>query len=235
MSFGDLRKELRETLLSLAPAIFLIILFQVTVIRLPIREFFSVLLGLALTIIGFVLFIQGAKLGLLPLGQGIGKAFIEQRAFRMILLFGFLLGIVLTVAEPGVRLLVLQLQEAVSEPVSTTALITVGALGLGLFLLLALLRIVFDTPMQYYLWPGYLAALAAALFSSETALTQAFDMASATTGPVTVPFLVSLGVGMASVLGNRDPLKTGFGLMAIASIGPILMILLWHLIQGVGR
>lgn len=234
MSFGDLRKELRETIYSLAPAIILIILFQLTVIRLPLLEFLSVLLGLIFTILGFVLFIQGAKIGLLPLGQGIGTAFIERRAFRMILLFGFLLGVVLTIAEPDVRLLLFQLTEALTTAPNTTELITVGAVGLGLFSVLALLRIVFDIPMQYMLIPGYGLVLLLALFSTEEALTLAFDMGAVTTGPMTVPFLMSLGVGMASVLGSRDRLKTGFGLMAIASIGPVLTILAWRLIQGAG-
>lgn len=229
---GDLRRELRETLLSLAPAILVIIAFQATVVRPPLLELLSVLLGLGCTVIGFVLFIQGAKIGLLPLGQKIGTTFIEQRAFRMILLFGFLLGVVLTVAEPDVRLLLFQLHTALSRGINTLELILIGALGLGLFAVLALLRIVFDIPMQAILIPGYGLVLLLALVSSDEALTLAFDMGAVTTGPMTVPFLMSLGVGMASVLGGRDRLKSGFGLMAIASIGPVLAILAWRLVQG---
>nr|MBA2667288.1 DUF1538 domain-containing protein [Trueperaceae bacterium] len=216
----------------LAPAIGLILFFQVAFVRMPLAEFIPVVVGLICTVFGFVLFIQGAKIGLLPLGQGIGAAFIERRAVRMLLLFGFLLGIVLTIAEPDVRLLAFQIDEATGTGGSRTTLILVAALGLGIFGLVALLRIAFDTPIHYILVPGYLVCLLLLAFSSEGAATEAFDMGAVTTGPMTVPFLLALGVGMASVLGGRDRLKTGFGLMAIGSIGPVLTILLWHLLGG---
>jgi hypothetical protein len=234
MSFGELLKELKETALSLAPAIAIILLFQLLFIRLPLAEFLPILLGLACTVFGFVLFIQGAKLGLLPLGQGVGTAFIERRALVMLLVFGFLLGVVLTVAEPDVRLLAFQIEEALGLEVSRSELIGVAALGLGVFALLALLRIALDTPIHYFLIPGYALCALLVLFSREEIVTQAYDMGAVTTGPMTVPFLMALGVGMASVLGGRDRLKTGFGLMAIGSVGPVLAILLWGLIRGGG-
>lgn len=232
MGFGEFGKELKETALSLAPAVGLILFFQVALIRMPLAEFLPIVLGLGLTMVGFVLFIQGARLGLLPLGQGIGATFIERRALAMILIFGFLLGVVLTVAEPDVRLLVFQFGEALTLAVSTTELIVVAALGLGAFALLALLRIVLDLPMVWLLVPGYLVAMGLLVLVSETVVTKAFDMGAVTTGPMTVPFLMALGVGMASVLGGRDRLKTGFGLMAIGSVGPVLAVLLWGLVRG---
>jgi hypothetical protein len=233
MSFGEIGRELKETAMSLAPAMGLILFFQIAFIRLPLVEFLPIAAGLVFTVLGFVLFIQGAKVGLLPLGQGIGSTFIERRAVAMTLLFGFLLGIVLTVAEPDVRLLAFQLEEALRE-VPRTQLIAVAALGLGVFALLALLRIAFDTPIHYFLVPGYLLAMILVLFSAEDVTAKAYDMGAVTTGPMTVPFLMALGVGMASVLGGRDRLKTGFGLMAIGSIGPVLAILIWGLVRGAG-
>jgi hypothetical protein len=231
MSFGEIGRELKETAMSLAPAMGLILFFQIAFIRLPLAEFLPIAAGLVFTVLGFVLFIQGAKVGLLPLGQGIGSTFIERRAVAMTLLFGFLLGIVLTVAEPDVRLLAFQLEEALRE-VPRTQLIAVAALGLGVFALLALLRIAFDTPIHYFLVPGYLLAMILVLFSAEDVTAKAYDMGAVTTGPMTVPFLMALGVGMASVLGGRDRLKTGFGLMAIGSIGPVLAILIWGFVRG---
>ena len=231
-SLGEFWTELRETALSLAPAITLILVFQIAFIRLPLAEFVPVLAGLIFTVFGFVLFIQGAKIGLLPMGQGVGSSFIEQRAIRMTLVFGFMLGVVLTVAEPDVRLLAFQLEEALGEGVRRTELIVVGALGLGVFALLALLRIALDIPIHYFLLPGYSLCLLLTLFAGEEFIAQAFDMGAVTTGPMTVPFLMALGVGMAAVLGGRDRLKTGFGLMAIGSVGPVLTILVWGLFRG---
>jgi hypothetical protein len=234
VDFQDFRRELKETALSLAPAIGIIIFFQLTLLRMPFREFLPILIGLFFTVFGFVLFIQGAKLGLLPLGQGIGSAFIERRAVRMIMLFGFLLGVVLTVAEPDVRLLAFQLDEVLAEEVSRTQLIGVAALGLGVMALLAFVRIAFDIPIHYILLPGYLLALLLLPWSDSSTITQAYDMGAVTTGPMTVPFLMALGVGMASVLGGRDRIKTGFGIMAVGSIGPILAILLWGIVRAAG-
>jgi hypothetical protein len=230
VSFGAFGRELKETALSLLPAIGLIVVFQVAFLRMPLAEFAPILLGLVSTVFGFVLFIQGAKIGLLPLGQGIGSAFIERRAVTMLLTFGFLLGIVLTIAEPDVRLLAFQIEQAAGDGAPSTTLILVAALGLGVFGLIALLRITFDTPIHLILIPGYLICLVLLAFVGEEAATQAFDMGAVTTGPMTVPFLLALGVGMASVLGGRDRLKTGFGFMAIGSIGPIMAILVWHLL-----
>ena len=232
MSFGDFRRELTETILSLTPAIVFMLLAQIVFLRLPWDEFALVLIGLACTVMGFVLFIQGAKLGLLPLGQGIGSAFIERRALRPLLVFGLLLGIVLTVAEPDVRLLTFQIEDVFGDAVNRTALITAAAIGLGLFAVIALLRIAMAWPIHYALIPGYALAMVLALFADETTVTQAFDIGAVTTGPMTVPFLIALGVGIASVLETQSRMRASFGIMAIGSVGPVLIVLIWGLIRG---
>ncbi|MDZ7802230.1 MAG: DUF1538 domain-containing protein [Trueperaceae bacterium] len=234
MSFGDLRRELIETSVSLAPAIAFMIAAQVFVLRMPAAEFAQVLVGLVCTVTGFVLFLQGAKLGLLPLGEGIGSAFIQRRAFTLLLVFGFLLGIVLTVAEPDVRLLTFQLQESVGDAVNRGALIAAAAAGLGLFSVLALIRNAFAIPIAYFLVPGYVLVVALSWFARDDVVTQAFDLGAVTTGPMTVPFLIALGVGVSAVLGGRSRMGSSFGLMAIASIGPVLMVLLWGMFGGSG-
>lgn len=232
MVLSDFKKELLSTVKSLSPAIALIFLFQIFFIRMPLSEFIRIVLGLLFAVVGFVLFIQGAKLGLLPLGERVGTSLIERRALSLILLFGFLLGTVLTIAEPDVRLLAYQIEAVMVSDISRGEIISVSALGLGLFALIALLRILFDTPIEYIIVPGYLTCLILALIAPEEFLVQAFDMGAVTTGPMTVPFLIAFGVGMASVLGGRTRLKTGFGIMAVGSIGPIMAILLWGIIRG---
>ena len=232
MSIGSLRRELVETALSLSPALAMMVLAQIAFLQLPWAEFARVLMGLLLTVVGFVLFIQGAKVGLLPLGQGIGTAFIERRAIRPLLVFGLLLGIVLTVAEPDVRLLTFQIREVFGDTVDRTGLIAAAALGLGAFGVVALLRIAMSWPIHWALIPGYVAALALAAWADEATVVQAFDIGAVTTGPMTVPFLIALGVGIASVLGGRSRLGSGFGLMAVGSIGPVLLVLLWGLAGG---
>lgn len=232
MGWHEFIKELRETGLALAPAIGLILFFQVVFLRQPLGEFIPVVLGLIATVFGFVLFLQGAKIGLLPLGERIGTTFVERRAVAMILLFGFLLGIVLTTAEPDVLLLTQQQQEVFGDDFPRTTVILVAALGLGIFAVIALLRNALDLPIAAILVPGYAICLILMPFVDPGVVTSALDLGAVTTGPMTVPFLMALGVGMATVMGGRDPLKTGFGLMAIGSIGPIMAILLWGVFGG---
>ena len=235
MIYYDLKKEFKSTIKSLSPAIAMIFFFQIFLIQMPLLEFIPIVAGLIFTISGFVFFVQGAKLGLLPLGERIGASLIERRAILMILIFGFLMGIVLTIAEPDVRLVAYQIEMVmVDDLISTIELIFVTALGLGIFALIALLRIVFNTPIHYILIPGYLICLILAFFSSEAFLVKAFDMAAVTTGPMTIPFLIALGIGMASVLGGRDRVTVGFGIMAVGSIGPIIAILIWGIIREWG-
>jgi hypothetical protein len=232
MSFAALRREFVETLLSLMPAMLFMVIAQLAFLRLDWAEFGLVLLGLGCTVVGFVLFLQGAKLGLLPLGQGIGTAFIERRALRPLLVFGLLLGVVLTVAEPDVRLLTYQIADVFGDAVNARALIGAAAVGLGLFAVIALLRIALRWPIHYVLIPGYAAAMVLSLIADETSVTQAFDIGAVTTGPMTVPFLIALGVGIASVLGDEHRMRASFGIMAIGSIGPVVVVLLWGLLRG---
>jgi hypothetical protein len=232
MHLEDLKKELKATLKSLLPAIILILVFQIFFIKMPINEFITIILGLLFTILGFTFFIQGAKKGLLPLGENLGASFIEKRAFFLILLFGFLLGLTLTIAEPDVRLVAYQISQITTLNITQLELIFVTSLGLGAFTLLAVLRSMLDFPIQYILIPGYITAIILSLLVNNEFISKAFDLGAVTTGPMTVPFLIALGVGIASVLGGRDRMESGFGIMAIGSIGPILAILIWGLIRG---
>ncbi len=231
MGLTDFKKEFKSTVKSLSPAIVLIFLFQIYFIRMPLSEFISIVTGLVFAVFGFVLFIQGAKLGLLPIGERVGASLVEKRDITLILIFGFLLGVVLTLAEPDVRLLAF-LIENIIPGVITIKLILITALGLGIFALIALIRATFDVNINYILISGYLICLILIFASSEAFLVKAFDMSAVTTGPMTIPFLITVGLGMVSVLGGRNRLKSGFGTLAIASIGPIIIILIWGIIGG---
>ncbi|MEN4005802.1 MAG: DUF1538 domain-containing protein [Methanobacteriaceae archaeon] len=231
MESADFKKEFKSTLKSLSPAIVLIFFFQIFFIRMPLSEFIPIVMGLFFAVTGFVLFIQGAKLGLLPMGERVGASLIERRDIFLIVIFGFLLGVVLTLAEPDVRLLAFLIGNVMPE-ISKIKLILITALGLGIFALIAFIRSVFDVNINYILISGYLICLILVFVSSEVFLVKAFDMSAVTTGPMTIPFLITIGVGMVSVLGRRNRLKSGFGTMAIASIGPIIVILIWGIIEG---
>jgi hypothetical protein len=232
MRFKNFKKEFKSIFKSFLPAILMIFIFQIFFIKMDVMEFIPIVIGLIFTLLGFVIFIEGAKFALLPMGEQIGASFIEKKALFMILLFGFLLGVTLTIAEPDVRLLAYQIENVVIILLTQREIIYVTALGLGIFVIIAILRIILNIPIKYILIPGYLINLILALFSNEEFLTVAFDMGGVTTGPMTVPFLIAFGVGIASVLGGRDRLTSGFGVMAIGSVGPIMAVLVYGLIKG---
>ncbi|MCK9151801.1 DUF1538 domain-containing protein [Methanobacterium alcaliphilum] len=232
MYLEDLKKEFKDTLKSLSPAIVLILIFQIFFIKMPLSEFITIVSGLLFTILGFTFFIEGAKKGLLPLGESLGSSFIEKKAFFMILLFAFLLGLTLTIAEPDVRLVAFQITQITTLNITQLELIFVTSVGLAVFTFLAVLRSMLDFPIQYILVPGYGTAIILSFFVRNEFISKAFDLGAVTTGPMTVPFLIALGVGIVSVLGGRDRMESGFGIMAIGSIGPILAILIWGLIRG---
>lgn len=228
----EFEKEFKSTLKSLSPAILLIFIFKIFLMKSSPSEFINIILGLFFTILGFTLFIQGAKKGLLPLGENMGSSFIEKRALKLFLLFGFLLGLTLTIAEPDVRLVAFQMSQITTLDISQMELIYVTAIGLGVFTLIAILRNIVDIPIKYILVPGYIAAIILSILAVDDFIPKAFDLGAVTTGPMTVPFLIALGVGIASVIGNRDRLESGFGIMAIGSLGPILAILIWSILNG---
>jgi len=232
MKLDPFKNEFISTLKSFSPAIALIFLFQIVFIRMDLVEFIPIIIGLVFTLFGFVIFIEGAKIGLLPMGEQIGATFIEKKALLMILLFGFLLGLTLTIAEPDVRILAYQIENVVLFILTQQEIILITALGLGIFAIIAILRIILNISIKYILIPGYTINLVLALLSNEEFLTTAFDMGGVTTGPMTVPFLIAFGIGIASVLGGRDRLTSGFGFMAIGSIGPIMAILIYGLVKG---
>lgn len=231
---GEFIREIKSTIKSLSPAIILILFFKIFLLKSSPSEFLTVLMGLLFTIFGFTLFIQGAKKGLLPLGKNMGSSFIEKRAFILIIIFAFLLGLTLTVAEPDVRLVAFQIIQITTLNITYLELIYVTALGLGVFTIVAVVRNMLDIPIKYILAPGYVAAIILSIYAASDFIPKAYDLGAVTTGPMTVPFLIALGVGIASVIGNRDQLESGFGIMAIGSLGPILAILIWSIIRGGG-
>lgn len=231
---GEFIKEIKSTIKSLSPAIILILFFKIFLLNNSPSEILTVLMGLLFTIIGFTLFIQGAKKGLLPLGESMGSSFIEKRAVILIIIFAFLLGLTLTVAEPDVRLVAFQISQITTLNITSLELIYVTALGLGVFTIVAVVRNMLDIPIKYILGPGYVAAIILSIYAASDFIPKAYDLGAVTTGPMTVPFLIALGVGIASVIGNRDKLESGFGIMAIGSLGPILAILIWSIIRAGG-
>jgi hypothetical protein len=200
-------------------------------VRMPLADFIQFLVAASMAVVGLALFIFGVKLGLLPLGEYLGSD-LPGRGAVMVILFGFLLGFVVTVAEPDVRIFASQVDSTIEGFASQSTFIYAISLGVGISVVLAMLRTIFDLQLIYLLLPGYALIFFLGFFVPEGFFSVAFDSGAVTTGPITVPFLLALYIGVASVLGGRSGVSQGFGLIALASVGPIIAVMLLGVFFG---
>ena len=179
------------------------------------------LVGSVLLIVGMALFSLGADIAMMPMGERIGSQLTKTRKLGLLIAVALIMGIAITIAEPDLQVLADQVPS-----VPNMVLIIAVAVGVGLFLVLALLRIIFQKKLAIILILLYAAVFGLAIFTSEDFLAVAFDSGGVTTGPITVPFILSLGVGVAAVRGGRSAQGDSFGLVAICSVGPILAVMI---------
>lgn len=227
-----IKDTFKEVVFAVLPITTVVILLQFTIIGMPLTTFFQFLVGVIMVLLGLFLFLLGVEIGLLPLGEHIGAFLPKTGKIWVVLFFGFLLGFVVTVAEPDVRVLASQIDIVSSGTIPKNILIYTVALGVAFFVGLAMLRIILNIPMVWLLLGSYIVVFALAAFTPSTFIPISFDSGGVTTGPMTVPFILALGVGVASVLRGKSASHDGFGLVALASIGPILAVLTLGVIYG---
>jgi hypothetical protein len=223
---ASLQETVQEVLMGVLPISVVVLVLQFTIIWVDWVIFVQFLAGLAMVILGLILFLLGVHVGLLPIGERIGSALPQTGKLWLVLFFSFILGFVVTVAEPDVRVLASYVDTASDGAISRAALIYSVALGLAFFVAVAMLKIVFSIPIIYILIAGYILVFGLAWFSPPEFLPISFDAGGVTTGPMAVPFILALGVGVASVLQGKSGSGDGFGLVALASIGPIIAVLI---------
>lgn len=223
----NVKDTLKEVAAAILPVTIVVLILQLTLIRLPLEAFLQFLIGAAFVSIGFFLFLLGVTAGLLPVGEMIGKRLPRTRKKSLIIGTGFLLGLVVTIAEPDVRVLARQIDGVSHGEIPSGVLVLSVALGLAIFVALAMVRTIFSIPLHYLLIGGYALVFGLAFFVPDEYVAISFDSGGVTTGPMAVPFIMALGVGVASVLRNGSPASSeGFGLIGLASIGPILALML---------
>jgi len=226
----SLREKLRESLVSVVPVSLMVFLLAITPWVNISRHELLVFGGAALLLIlGIGLFNLGADMAMTPMGQYIGEGLTKSRKLGILLGVSFLMGLLITVAEPDLSVLAGQ----VSAVMNGTLLIFTVGVGVGLFLLVAVLKIVFHSDLTSILMFCYMVlfSIAALLFDSGKGsfLPLSFDSGGVTTGPITVPFIMALGVGIALTVGGRNASENSFGLIALCSVGPIAAVLLLSL------
>ena len=218
--------KLKEALISVLPVVLIVVAMYFTpLIDLSSKELIVFLICAVFLILGIGLFNLGADLSMTPIGEHVGSGLAKTGKLRVLLSVVFLMGVLITVAEPDLAVLAGQ----VSAVMNGTLLIVTVGVGVGLFLLLATVKIAFQKNLSMLLMFFYLMlfAIAALLLESGKGsfLPLSFDSGGVTTGPITVPFIMALGVGIAGVIGGKNASENSFGLVALCSVGPILSVL----------
>ena len=218
--------KLKETAVSILPISVIVLVLNWTIAPLGTAMTLQFLLGSLFTILGLALFLLGADIGILPIGEKAGAALTSRRNLPLLLISAFFIGFFITIAEPDVQVLAKQVC-SVAQDTNAVVLLLMIAVGIGLFTSIGLLRTVLHIPLKYLLTGFYVLVFIAAAVAPKDYLAVAFDSGGATTGPMTVPFILALGVGVAAVQsrgkGGKD---ASFGMTGMASIGPILAVLI---------
>lgn len=228
---GFLRERLLEVLKAIAPLVGAVCLLQVTVVHAPLELFLQFLAGSMLAAVGMLFLFAGIDFGILPMGRFIGAELPKKGSLWLILAVGFALGVVTTVAEPDVLILSGQVEAASRGAISGQPLVYVIAAGVGLLSAVALLRVVFGFSLTHLLAGVYALMILLSLLAPAEVVPLAFDAGSVTTGVLTAPVLLALTLGLSSVLAGRSPAADGFGLLGLASAGPVVAVLLLGLLS----
>ena len=221
--------KLKESVISVIPIILIVAILSLSIVPIASGLLLSFLIGSLLIVVGMSLFSLGADVSLSPIGSRIGTVLTKSRKLFLILALSFVLGIVVTMAEPDLAVL----SETVPH-INTRVLIMAVSLGVGLFLAIGMLRIIMGISLRWLLIAGYAAAFLLTVLVERNILSIAFDAGGVTTGAMTVPFILAMGVGVSRIRSDSNAEKDSFGLVALSSLGPILSVLILSLFYPSG-
>jgi hypothetical protein len=222
---------LSEVLEATLPVLVLIFVFQLLILRKQPSNLRTIIIGIAMALVGFVLFILGARMSMIPMGLRIGEYLAAQPPL-MVVGFVFIVGLALMIAEPAVRILALEIEEASAGAFRKRFVVFAVALGVGVALVLAWLRIQMGVSLLYIFVPGYLLILLLTYLSPAKTVPLAYDAGAVATGPVAVNFLLPMTTGMALSLWGEQAGILGFGVVGIIAMCPIICMLLLGIILG---
>ena len=216
-----LKEKINEALSSVLPITAIVFLLSMYAVPIPIGTTIMFLAGAFMLIVGMGFFSLGADIAMMPMGEGLGAQFGKSKSIPLVVVLSFAMGFMITAAEPDLQVLARQV-----PAIPNLVLIATVAVGVGIFLVIAMLRSFFNIGLSKLLLGFYILILIVSLFTPPDFVAVAFDSGGVTTGPITVPFIMALGLGLASVRSERDAQDNSFGLVAICSIGPILAVLI---------
>lgn len=231
-------KKLFEAVKDLVPVILVVVFFQTVVIQQPFPEIGEIIFGIIFVILGLMLFVEGLKMGLFPIGEAMAYALTRKGSLLWLLVFAFALGFSTTIAEPA---LIAVAKEAsvisadsgfIDKSQKTMNGYALGlrlcvAVSVGLAILIGVLRILKGWPLYYLIIGGYVLVMLMTIIAPKEIIGLAYDAGGITTSTITVPLVTALGVGLANVIKGRSPLIDGFGLIAFASLLPMIFVMIY--------
>jgi len=230
-----------ESLRDLAPIILVIAFFQIFVLQQPPDNVAGLLVGTLFVVLGLTFFIYGLEMGLFPIGESMAHAFARKGSIFWLLSFAFALGFGTTVAEPALIAISEEASEVAAEAgqiASTedametyaTGLRYTVALSVGVAIVIGVLRILMNWSIHYMIMVGYMVVVIVTAFAPDEIIGIAYDSGGVTTSTITVPLVTALGIGLASSIAGRNPMVDGFGLIAFASLLPIIFVLVYGIL-----
>jgi uncharacterized membrane protein YiaA len=222
--------KFKEVALSVIPITIIVLILNLTIAPVETYLMLRFLVGAVLIIIGLSIFLFGAEIGIEPLGSLMGSALAKNKKLWKAVVFGFILGFLITIAEPDLQILAQQVNDVTSGMITKTSILVVVSVGVGAMLVMGLLRIVFNIPINKLLAILYGIIFFLTIFTTPEFLAIAFDASGATTGAMAVPFILAVGLGVSSAKGGKDAHEDSFGFVGIASTGPILSVLIMSII-----
>ncbi|HQI02468.1 MAG TPA: DUF1538 domain-containing protein [Deltaproteobacteria bacterium] len=225
-----LRERLFEVIKAIAPLVAVVCILQFVLVKAPASLFIQFLIGSLMAVGGLMLFFLGIDIGILRMGRFIGAELPKRNSLFLIAAVAFLLGFAATLAEPDVQVLSKQVDAVSHGEIPRSMVLYVVAVGVGFFVAIAMLRIVFGVRMVYLLAASYALIILLSFFTPSEFVPLAYDAGSVTTGALTTPVVISLALGLSSVLAGRASVSEGFGLLGFASIGPIIAIMIMGII-----
>lgn len=237
---SPLLRQFLSSCLDLLPILAVVTAFQLLVVRQPLPNLAGLAVGIGFVAVGLTLFVRGLQLALFPIGEGMAFAFARKGSLPWLVVFAFVLGFATTVAEPALIAVAQKAAEAsaaggrlTAERQAAYALglrITV-ALAVGSALVLGVLRILKGWPLHWLILAGYALVMAVTPFAPREIIGIAYDSGGVTTSTITVPLVTALGVGLSTAVRGRNPLTDGFGLIALASLTPMIFVMLYGILR----
>ncbi|MFN3918268.1 MAG: DUF1538 family protein [Flavobacteriales bacterium] len=231
--------KLKSAFYDLLPIILVVAFFQLVVLQQPFPNLGDIIVGLVLVVLGLMFFIEGLEIGLFPIGENLSYALTKKGSVFWLLLFAFLLGFSTTVAEPA---LIAIAKEASRIAVEGNLILTEKeisyafglrmsvAFSVGLAVVIGVLRIIKGWPIYYLIIGGYILVMLMTTIAPEEIIGIAYDAGGVTTSTITVPLVTALGVGLATVIKGRSPLTDGFGIIALASLLPMIFVMAYGML-----